>query len=116
MNLIIVAIAVIFILTAIVVAVIKPKAGLPLPDDPPQVYYVRDSLFTPAERAFLDVLESLDFEGVTVTAKVRLADIFGIKHRTPWKERQRAFNRITSPTPSPKTGSRSASTTRGSCH
>jgi hypothetical protein len=96
MNLIIVAIAVIFILTAIVVAVIKPKAGLPLPDDPPQVYYVRDSLFTPAERAFLDVLESLDFEGVTVTAKVRLADIFGIKHRTPWKGRQRAFNLIAS--------------------
>jgi hypothetical protein len=27
-----------------------------------------------------------------------------------------AFNRITSPPPSPKTGSRSASTTRGSCH
>jgi hypothetical protein len=96
MNLIIVAIAVIFILTAIVVAVIKPKAGLPLSDDPPQVYYLRDSLFTPAERAFLGVLQSLDFEGVTVTAKVRLADIFGIKHRTPWKERQRAFNRIAS--------------------
>jgi len=95
MNLIIVAIAVIFILAAIVVAVIKPKAGLPLPADPPRVYCLRESLFTPAERSFLGVLESLDFEGVTITAKVRLADIFGIKHRTPWKERQRALNRIT---------------------
>jgi hypothetical protein len=96
MNLIIVAVAVIFITAAIIVAVIKPKAGLPLPTDPPRLYCLRESLFTPAERSFLGVLESLDFEGVTITAKVRLADIVGIKPRTPWKERQRALNRITS--------------------
>jgi hypothetical protein len=95
MNLIIVAIAVAFISAAIVVAVIKPKAGLPLPADPPRFYCLRASLFTPAERSFLGVLESLDFEGVTITAKVRLADIVGIKPRTPWRERRRALNRIT---------------------
>lgn len=96
MNLIIVSIAVIFIVTAIVVAVIKPKAGLPLPTDPPRFYCQRASLFTADERSFLGVLESLDFEGVTITAKVRLADIVGIKPRTPWKERQRALSRINS--------------------
>ena len=96
MNLIIAAIAVIFITAAIVVAVIKPKAGLPLPADPPRSYCPRESLFTPAERSFLGVLESLDFEGITITAKVRLADIVGIRARTPWRERQRALSRITS--------------------
>ncbi len=96
MNLIIVAIAVIFITAAIVVAVIKPKAGLPLPADPPRSYCLRESLFTPAERAFLGVLESLDFQGVTITAKVCLADIVGIRPRTPWKERLRALDRIRS--------------------
>lgn len=96
MNLIIVAIAVIFITAAIIVAVIKPKAGLPLPADPPRFYCQKESLFTPAERAFHDALESLDFQGVTITAKVCLTDIIGIKPRTPWKERQRALNRIRS--------------------
>jgi len=95
MNLIIVAVAVIFITAAIVVAVIKPKAGIPLPAEPPRIYYLRESLFTPAERSFLGVLESLDFDDVTITAKVSLADIFDIRQRAPWKTRQQSLSRIT---------------------
>lgn len=98
MNLIIVSVAVLFIIAAIVVAVIQPRTGMPLPTpvETPRVYYARESLFTPAERSFLGVLETLDYDDITIAPKVRLADILGINRRTPWKDRQRALNRITS--------------------
>ena len=60
----------------------------------PDVYYLRKSLFTPAERSFFGVLESLDYEGLTITSKVRLADIFGVEKGLEPGDRQRAQNRI----------------------
>lgn len=60
----------------------------------PEVYYLRKSLFSPAERSFFGVLESLQYEGATLAAKVRLADIFGIKKGLERAARQRALNRI----------------------
>lgn len=55
------------------------------------VNYLKQSLFTPAERSFLGVLESLGMSEYRITAKVRLADIFGVKKGEGW---QSAFNRI----------------------
>jgi hypothetical protein len=58
------------------------------------VYYLRKSLFTPAERSFLGVLEPNLPSGVRVFGKVRLEDIFGVKAGLERGERQAARNRI----------------------
>lgn len=58
------------------------------------VYYLRKSLFTPAERSFLGVLEPLLPPGVRVFGKVRLEDILGVKAGLERGERQAARNRI----------------------
>lgn len=60
------------------------------------VYILKDSLFSPAERSFFGVLDSLCDDNMTFQSKVRLADIFGVKRglgRALW---QRSFNRISS--------------------
>jgi len=54
-------------------------------------YYLKTSLFSPAERSFLEVLESLGTSEYRIMAKVRLADVFGVKKGQGW---QSAFNRI----------------------
>lgn len=56
-------------------------------------YVARDSLFTPAERSFLGVLENAVGDRFRVFGKVRIADVINVKsasNRT-W---QSAFNRI----------------------
>ena len=58
------------------------------------VYYLRKSLFTPAERSFFGVLEALAMPEVTVVSKVRLADIFGVAKGLGRGARQGALNRI----------------------
>ena len=59
-------------------------------------YYLRKSLFTPAERSFLGVFQVVIPQGVSLECKVRLADIFGIKKGLERADRQRALNRISS--------------------
>lgn len=49
---------------------------------------------TPGERSFAGVLETLNFDGTAIAAKVRLNDIFGIKKGLERGDRQRALNRI----------------------
>lgn len=58
------------------------------------VYYLRKSLFTPAERSFLGVLEPVLPGGVRVFGKVRLEDFLGVKSGLERGERQGARNRI----------------------
>ena len=58
------------------------------------VYYLKKSLFTPAERSLLGVLEPNLPPGVRVFGKVRLEDIFGVKAGLEKGERQAARNRI----------------------
>jgi hypothetical protein len=53
------------------------------------------NLLSPAERSFFGVLESLDYDGVTIASKVRLADIFGNKRGLGHGDRHGAPNRIT---------------------
>lgn len=77
---------------AVVIAAMKLKGASGT--EKPEVYYLKKSLFSPAERSFLGVLETLDYEGVSILSKVRLADIFGIKKGLERGDRQRALNRI----------------------
>jgi len=57
-------------------------------------YYLRKSLFTAAETAFLQVLESVLPPGVRVFGKVRLEDFLGVKPGLDRREAQAARNRI----------------------
>lgn len=58
------------------------------------VYYLRKTLFTPAERSFLGVLEPNLSPGLRVFGKVRLEDILGVKAGLERGERTAARNRI----------------------
>lgn len=86
----------IIIIAVVLIALVALKAkGVPVQTSTnPDVYFLKKSLFSPAERSFLGILESLDYDGVTVASKVRLADVFGIKKGLQRSDRQRAFNRI----------------------
>jgi len=57
-------------------------------------YYLRQSLFTPAEAAFLPVLESALPPGIRVFGKVRLEDVLGVRSDLDRGEGQAARNRI----------------------
>jgi len=82
------------VVLAIALAVLKAKGSLQEGTSKPDVYYLKESLFTPAERSFMGVIESLNYNGVKIASKVRLADIFGIKKGLERGDRQRALNRI----------------------
>lgn len=96
MNLLVIAFVVIVIVViAIALTALKAKSASQEGMAKPDVYYLRKSLFSPAERSFVGVLEAIDHDGVTIASKVRLADIFGIKKGLERGDRQRALNRIT---------------------
>ncbi|MBW8780344.1 MAG: DUF2726 domain-containing protein, partial [Verrucomicrobia bacterium] len=82
------------VIIAVALVILKAKGAVPEGATKPEVYYLKKSLFSPAERSFVGVLESLDYEGVTIASKVRLADIFGVKKGLERGDRQRAINRI----------------------
>ncbi len=89
------------ILAVIIVALVfaKQQGLLPTPEATAKsakvdCYVLRSSVLTPAERSFLGVLETLDFTGHRLFAKVRLADIFVVKGGLKGGNRQSAFNRI----------------------
>jgi len=95
MNLFII-IVVVFVVLVIALVLLKANAAQNEGMAKPEVYYLKKSLFSPAERSFFGVLESLNYEGVLITSKVRLADILGIKKGLERGDRQRALNRISS--------------------
>ena len=94
MNLVLIAV-IILVVMVIAVALLKAKSGAREGTAKPHVYYLRKSLFTPAERSFAGVLETLNLDGTAIAAKVRLADLFGVKKGLERGDRQRAQNRIT---------------------
>ena len=59
-------------------------------------YQKADSLFSPAERSFLGVLERAVGDKCKVLGKVRLADIISLISGLSKSDRQKAFNRINS--------------------
>jgi very-short-patch-repair endonuclease len=78
------------------ILLLRAKGGgsLTSPKADSNVYYLRKSLFTPAERSFLGVLETLDLGGLGIASKVRLADIFGVVKGLERGDRTRAQNKI----------------------
>ena len=93
MNLFLIA-GIILLVLVIAAALLKAKSGASEGTAKPDVYYLRKSLFTPAERSFAGVLQTLNLDGTAIAAKVRLADIFGVKKGLERGDRQRAQNRI----------------------
>lgn len=88
---IVVIVAIVLVVLAALFLAAKLKAsGTGQTDD----YYLRKSLFTPAERSFLGILESSLPAGVRVFGKVRLEDIIGVKSGLGPGKRQAARNRI----------------------
>lgn len=86
---------IVFGLVAVVLVVLAMlKAKLAGSGATAGVYYLKKSLFTPAERSFLGVLEPVLPPGVRVFGKVRLEDIFGVVKGLNASERQSARNRI----------------------
>jgi very-short-patch-repair endonuclease len=59
-------------------------------------YQKQPTLFTPAERSFLGVLEQVVGDQVRIMGKVRLADIIRVRPGLDPSSRQKAFNRIQS--------------------
>lgn len=86
-----IVVAVVLLVVAIL-AILKAKAASGEPKT--GVYFLRKSLFTPAERSFLGVLEGNLPLGVRVFGKVRLEDFLGVKAGLERGERQAARNRI----------------------
>lgn len=85
-------------IVGLVVSVVLIGAGLIIKKVnggiPRSAYFLRKSLFTPSERSFLVVLQSLNLPGVTLAYKVRLADVFGIVKGFDSSVRMRALGRI----------------------
>jgi len=85
---------VVLIALGIALAALKAAGATAAGKAKADVYYLKASMFSPAERSFLGVLEALNLDGVTIASKVRLADIFGIKRGLTRGDRLRALNRI----------------------
>jgi len=66
----------------------KPRASYP--------YQQQKTLFTPAERSFLGVLEQAIGNQYTIFGKVRLADVISVERGLSQSARQSAFNKIRS--------------------
>jgi hypothetical protein len=82
-------------LCGIVVMRIFLKA-LPKDRSKSEIYVLKSSLFTPAERSFLGCLDSVLPPDTRLFAKVRLADLFDVERTPDRSARQSALNKINS--------------------
>lgn len=83
------------VLIAVVGFFILKKRSSPASDDDESFPYVLGgSLFPPAERSFLGVLDQAVGNDFRVFGKVRVADVIDVAKGTPKSLWQRAFNRI----------------------
>lgn len=87
------------ILAAVIIVVVALAAAIAAKlngrgSEKSDVYYLRKAVFTPAERSFLGVLDSVIDTDVRVFGKVRLEDIFGVKVGLDRPARTAARNRI----------------------
>ena len=86
----------ILILIAIVVGVINILAAGRKTTPKGFPYEKEESLFTPAERSFLGVLDQAVGEHYRILGKIRLADVIRVKRGLSAAARQSAFNKIQS--------------------
>ncbi|WP_181364690.1 DUF2726 domain-containing protein, partial [Aeromonas sp. HMWF014] len=88
MNTLVVSGLVLLVLLLLVVFWTRGKKGKPLP------YDVQETLFSPAERAFLGVLDLAVGDKARVFAKVRVADVLTPEAGMGKSKWQQAFNKI----------------------
>ena len=81
-----------FIIALVIVKVVIPNLLAPSKDYP----YTKATLFSPAERSFLGVLDKVAGDKYRVLGKVRLADIIKTKSGLGPQDRRTAFNQIQS--------------------
>lgn len=87
-----IALLVVLVLLAMVVAAAgRNKQGVKTPSTP---YTKKVSLFTPAERSFLGVLDQAVGDQYRIFAKTRVADIIGVKSTSDRSAWSKAFNQI----------------------
>lgn len=85
--------AAVMVLVAVVISIVRGMGIRPTGKEEGG-YLQADSLFTPAERAFLEILDKAVGTHYRVFGKVRVADILQVKPTKDNSLRQRAFNRI----------------------
>lgn len=91
----IVIVAFAFVIIVVVALALKAKlAGGGEPSGPGNVYELRPTVLTKAERSFFGALEQACPEGVGLLAKVRLGDLFQPSKGLNPSERAKASNRI----------------------
>ena len=81
---------------AVLALVAKALMGLKGKGSQESPYQKEPTLFTPAERSFLGVLEQAVGSEFRIMGKVRLADVLKVKPGITGPDRQRAFNKIQS--------------------
>ena len=86
--------AVVGAIVLIALAVLRAKAGGESTDGGSGSDYEPQTLFSPAERSFLGVLEGSLPDGVGLLAKVRLADVFRTRKGLTQAKRSSANNRL----------------------
>lgn len=89
-------VVVVFLVLAILAATVLKQKAQKSPEEAPNLYVLKPSIFTAAERSFSGVLELIDLGELTITSKVRLADVIEVKPGLDGSTRQSAFNRIAS--------------------
>jgi hypothetical protein len=90
-KLIIIVAAIVVLIALVAMLAAKLRGGSRAKGD---TYYLRKTLFSPAERSFLGVLEPLVPPEMRLFGKVRLEDIFGVKSGLDPAARTAARNRI----------------------
>ena len=85
---------VLFIVALLALVILKQRNAGASADDFP--YILESSLFSPAERSFLGVLDQCFGSEYRILGKVRIADAITVRKGTAKPRRQRAFNRISS--------------------
>src|SRR5688500_10700506 len=92
--LVIIAVALLLLAGVAVILVSKKGVGPEAGKVDPAAYSARPTLFSPAERSFLGVMDGVLPDGVSWLGKVRLGDVLTTRKGLSNSERTSAWNRI----------------------
>ncbi|MDM8516386.1 DUF2726 domain-containing protein [Desulfobacterales bacterium HSG16] len=90
MNWIVISLFIVVVLAIVIVKLSQKQGTQPIE----YLYQKIDTLFSPAERSFLGVLNQAVDENTQVFGKVRVADVITPKKGMPRGEWQKSFNKI----------------------
>src|SRR5690554_4991478 len=83
---------IVVVMAVVVLIALKSKSSVPASNEYP--YRKNDSLFTPAERSFLGILDQMLGAQYRIMGKVRIADLLSVIPMKDRKQWQSAFNCI----------------------